>query len=548
METSDIQDASARIQIKGRSARWHDMPALLRDKARVHGPRILTVIDGRPLAYNELDRLSDLVAGHLHALGVREGACVASLMFNCVEQVLGWFGTNKLGAVWAPLNASLTGDDLIYTLRDTGAKVLIVDAENAGKVASLPAEMLSGLTVFVGPPAQPAAPIRSFQDLLKPTTPPPRPELRPGSPALILYSGGTTGMPKGVVMPHFAFICAGYRYGEVLQTTPEDCHYTTLPMFHGSGTQFGIIGPMLNDMTSVMDRRFSVSSYWERVRQAGATIVDPIGTMMTVLTQAPESPNDRNHKVRISTGVNGQVPEWVPARFIERFGIQVVDIYGSTESGGAMLVSNQLGSQVEGAVGHPNGWSQIAILDANDNPVPPGVVGEIGMRPTVPFSFMLGYHNNPAKSVEAWRNLWLHTGDLGRVDEAGNLFFVGRQVHWLRRRGENISAYEIEDIVSRHPGVEECIAVGVPAELGEEDVKIFVIARDPTLSHSEIIDWCMSKMAAFKVPRYVAFVDDFPRSATKREVERNKVKAMQIPDAWDREVHMGRLSTQSRGN
>jgi crotonobetaine/carnitine-CoA ligase len=544
MNTEDISG----IILKGERAKWHDMPSLLRDKAMEHGSKIFTTIEGEAVSYQQLEEQSSKVADNLYRFGVREGSCVASLMFNCVEQVLGWFGTNKIAGIWAPLNASLAGDDLSYTLKDTGAQILIVDQENAEKLHALPVRLRESLTVFVCGWQGNESGIRSFNELLAPATKSPRPVLGPGTPAIILYSGGTTGMPKGVVMPQFAFICAGYRYGEVLRTLPSDCHYTTLPMFHASGVQLGIIGPMLNDMTSVMDKRFSVSNYWASVRNANATIIDPIGTMMTVLAQAPADANDRDHRVRISTGVNGQVPAWVAQKFSERFGIDVVDIYGSTESGGAMLVSNQLGSQVAGAVGHPNGWSEIAILDANDCEVPVGVLGEIAMRPTVPYSFMLGYHNNEAKTVEAWRNLWLHTGDLGMLDEGGNLFFVGRQAHWLRRRGENISAYEIENIVSKHPEVKECIVVGVPSELGEEDVKIWVIPNSVNLAPHEVIEHCLDKMAAFKIPRYVEFVEEFPRSAAKREVERNKVKAWSNANAWDRDQHFGRISAQAKSN
>ena len=533
------------ILVKGRPARWHDAPAMLRDKALQHGGKIFTVIDGQPLSYTAFDAQADAVADNLCAMGVKPGDRIASLMFNCVEQVLGWFGANRAGAIWAPLNASLFGDDLVHTLADTGARVLIVDAENADKLAALPPQQRDALRIYVagGTPGQEQLP---FEQLLAPAERAQRPVIAPGMPAMILYSGGSTGLPKGIVLPHFALVCVGYRYGEVLGVSAQDRHFTTLPMFHASGTQFGILGPLLNDMTSAIDRRFSVSSYWERVRSTGATIIDPIGTMMTVLTQAPPDARDRDHAVRVSTGVNGQVPPAVPAAFTERFGVDIVDIYGNSESGGAMLTSNQVDAQVAGSVGHPNGWSQIAILDDNDCEVPAGTMGRIAMRPTIPYSFMLGYHNNAARTVEAWRNFWLQTGDLGRVDEKGYLFFAGREAHWLRRRGENISANEVESILSQHPAVQECIVVGVPSELGEEDVKACIVARGAPPPPEALVRWCEERMAAFKVPRYIAFVDDFPRSAAKREVERNKVRAWSNDGAWDREREMGRLSGQGR--
>ena len=541
--------SSPSIVVKGQPAPWHDVPALLRDKARQHGGRMFCEIDGRQLAYDELDALCDRVGAHLAALGVEPGDRVGSLMFNCAEQVFGWIGCNRIGAIWAPFNAGLTGDDLAYTLRDSGARVLFVDSENAPKIAALPAELRAGLRVFVASPhwQEPSTEslrgFNSFDQLLAdPALPLPTVPRGPGTPAMILYSGGTTGLPKGVVLPHFAFVCVGFRYGEVLGVSAADHHYTTLPLFHASGIQLGIIGPLLNDMTVTMDRRFSASGYWQRVRECRATVIDPIGTMMTTLVQQPAGAADRDHRVRVCTGVNGQIPAAVPAEFARRFGVRIVDIYGLTECGAAMAVSNI--AQVPGSVGHPNGWSEIAILDENDNRLPAGEVGKIVLRPTVPFSFMLGYHNNPAKTAEIWRNLWVHTGDLGRLDAGGNLFFVGREAHWIRRRGENISAHEIESILSAHPAVRECIVIGVPSPLGEEDVKAWIIAAAPRPDEGELADWCTARMAAFKVPRYFEFTDSFPRSTTKQEVERPKLKQRGNQHAWDRELHRGRLSAQ----
>ena len=296
-------------------------------------------------------------------------------------------------------------------------------------------------------------------------------------------------------------------------------------------------------MTATIDRRFSASGYWQRVRECGATVIDPIGTMMTALVQQPAAAGDRGHRVRVTTGVNGQIPPTVPVEFTRRFGVTIVDIYGNTECGAAMATSNI--AQVPGSVGHPNGWSEIAILDEHDNLLPADQIGKIALRPTVPFSFMLGYHKNPAKTAETWRNLWVHTGDLGRIDAGGNLYFVGREAHWIRRRGENISAHEIESIISQHPGVRECIVIGVPSPLGEEDVKAWLIPSDERPTEEQLARWCIGRMAPFKVPRYFEFTESFPRSATKQEVERPKLKLRGNEGAWDRDVHLGRLSGQA---
>ena len=535
---NDARTASP-ILIRGRPAPWNSVPELVRGKAAAHGDRIFAEIDGRTLTYRELDDLSDRIAANLSRVGLAPGECVASLMFNCAEQVLAWIGVNKAGGVWAPLNASLIGDDLARTLRDTAARRFIVDAENLPKLAALPAELVAGLRLYVAGEVPSAGAGTAFSDLLEATSPVPAHPCEPGDPAMILYTGGTTGLPKGVVLPHFAIVSAGYRYGESLSATGADRHYTSLPLFHASGVQLGIVGPLLNDMTVVMDRRFSASGYWRRVIEVGATIIDPISTMMSVLVAQPEGPLDRAHRVRITTGVNGQVPPSVPAEFTRRFGIPIVDIYGQSETGGAMATANRLDSACPGSVGKPHGWSEIAIVDDNDCKLPAGTQGRIVLRPTTPFTFMLGYHNNPEATRQAWRNLWFQSGDIGHVDAEGNLFFAGRQAHWLRRRGENVSAYEVEAVLTLHPEVLEAIVTGVPSELGEEDIKAWVVPSGARPAEADLIRWCEARLGAFKVPRYIAFVDDFPRSATKREVERAKVKAWLAGEHWDRERQPG---------
>ncbi len=529
------------ILIRGKPAPWNSVPELVRGKARQHGDRIFATIDGHDVSYTALDAAADRVAGHLRRIGIGPGECVASLLGNCAEQVFGWIGTNRAGAIWAPMNASLTGDDLVHTLRNSGASLLVTDQEGASRVAQLPAAIRSAVRLcLVG--TQHGGEHIAFASLLEPADGPDGIRNRPGDPAMILYTGGTTGLPKGVVLPHFAIVSAGYRYGETLSATSADRHYTSLPLFHASGVQLGIVGPLLNDMTVVMDRRFSASGYWQRVREVGATIIDPISTMMSVLVQQPPSSLDRRHRVRITTGVNAQIPPAVPEDFTRRFGIPIVDIYGQSETGGAMATSNRPGSQMPGSVGRPHGWSHVAILDDNDCELPPGVQGIIALRPTIPFTFMLGYQNDPEATRKAWRNLWFHSGDLGHLDEHGNLFFTGRQSHWLRRRGENISAYEIEAVLTRHAAVREAIVTGFPSELGEDDVKAWIVPEGERPSEIDLIRWCLASLAAFKVPRYIAFVDDFPRSATKREVERTKVKAWAPDGHWDREAVLGRLT------
>lgn len=536
------------MRMNGRDIPWTDIGALISDKARRHGDRFFAEVDGTPITHAELDRRSKAVAAALKALGIAKGDRVASFMFNCVEQLVTMFATTRSGVVYTPINAGLVGDDLIHTIVDSGTKVLILDELNQPKLDNLPAELRARLTVFLVGSADRADGVRPFADLeaADPSMEPP--ELGPSDPALILYTGGTTGRPKGVVLPHFSFVLAGIRYGETFAARPGEVHFTTLPLFHAAAIQFAVFGPLVNDMTTFVDARFSPSTYWTRVREVKANVIDPIGSMLTLIEKQPADPLDRTHHARAMAGVTGAVPADVPARFVERFGVPMVSIYGLTEAGGAMITAARVDDPTPGtggSNGKSHGWAEIMIADQHDMPLPAGQVGRILLRPTFPNMFMSHYHGDPAKTVASFGNFWLHTGDIGHVDASGNLYFAGRESHWIRRRGENISAYEIEEILARMPGVAEAVVIPVQSELGEDDIKAFIIAApDTTLAPEAVVGWCVERMAAFKIPRYIEFVDDYPRSVTKREIERGVLRKMPNDAAWDREAAMGRLSSQ----
>lgn len=529
--------------IHGKPAEWHTIGALVAARAAANGDAFAFEIVGRRLSYAELHGLTDRVAANLHALGIGKGDRVCSFMFNCAEQVLLWLGACKIGAVFTPFNAALVGADLAYTLTDAGGAVLAVDQENRPKLDALDPALRDGVTLFLTDgPADGA--YRDFAELLAGDAPPPDVRVGPEDPAVIMYTGGTTGLPKGVVLPHFAWICAGYRYVECFETRPGDHHYSMLPLFHVGAMQLGILGPLVADIPATVDKWFSAKTYWQRCRETGATIIDPIGSMLMFLLERPQSPDDRDHKVRISLGAWAQMHH-LRDRFQDRFGIPMVNVYSMSEGGGVLLIANRLPVTKPDSNGRGWGWAEVGIVDEDDNLLPPGAVGEIVLRPLVPYSFMLGYHNNPRRTVECWRNLWYHTGDLGEMDADGDLYFIGRQAHWLRKGGENVSAYEVENILVDYPGIREVTVVGVPAESGEDEVKAFIVEEEgKTLDPAAMIAWCDERMAAFKVPRYIEIVDAFPRSATKQDVERHKLKAMPNDKAWDAEATLGRRSAR----
>jgi carnitine-CoA ligase len=529
-----------RFNVNCREVPWSTLPELVKALARKHGDAHATEIDGRSLTYREIDEFSDRVAASFAVVGIAKGDHIVGMMFNCTEAVISWLAAAKLGAVWIPLNVGLVGQDLAYALTDAMPKLLVADPDNALKLANgATGALLPRHCYLTGDEARWG--FKPFNALLAGNERPPDVELGAGDPALVIYTGGTTGLPKGVVLPHFACICGGLRTVETLEIKPGDHYLSIGQLFHVGGLFGAFLGPLIGAASSTIERKFSLSNYWRRVRETKATLIDPLGAALTLLCRAPQSPDDRNHHVRASLGITAGTADHIPGEFTTRFGIKLINLYSLSECGGTMIVRNTIESSKPNSNGKSWGWAEVAIQDDVGRALPPNTLGEIVLRPNYPFIFMLGYLNNPEKTLQTFSNLWLHTGDLGYLDEDGYLYFRGRQAHWLRRWGENISAYEVETIIVSHPDVSEVTIVGVPSELGDEEVKAFIVPRPGAeFDFVQFSYWCAKNMAAFKIPRFIEIVERFPRSVVKGEIERHKLRALPNENAWDRETVLGR--------
>ena len=430
------------IRIKDQTPPFATLPELLRMRARTHGDVALTIC-GERLTFQELDRRSDDLARGLALRGIGRGDRVATLMANRSEQALIWFATSKLGAIVAPLNFSLGPSDLTHTIKDVSPALVVADERGLSAIDGLdPAVRESVSLAKVDAVAHPHA--FPFEELYRSAEALPAHQPAPGDVCCILFTGGTTGLPKGVLLSHFYYIVSGYRWAEAFKVTSEDHHYSVLQFYHIGVQSNAIISPLVNGYPSTIDRWFSVSNYWQRVREVGATIIDPMGTMFTLLFQQPPSAMDKQHKVRAAWGASAMLPPGVASGFAERFGIHLVPVFGGTEIGGSAVVHTPIGApHHEGTYGRANGWCEIRVVDENDCALPPGSVGQIVARPTIPFSMMNGYHNNPARTIECWRNLWFHTGDLGlarsgRVSELrrpASALAASARGEYLRLRG-----------------------------------------------------------------------------------------------------------------
>jgi crotonobetaine/carnitine-CoA ligase len=525
-----------KIEIMGKTPHATTLRDLITLRA-AYGEKPYLICRDEILTYAEADRRSNQVANQLLSKGVGKGDVVATFMYNAVEQALIWFACAKIGAIYAALNVSLAKDDLAYSLNDTRAKMLVVDEELADIFSAAECQLELDLDVLVHGDAAIIPGSRSLTELLNGDAELPEAEVYPTDPVCIVYTGGSTSMPKGVLVSHLYYIGAAIRYQEISEATDQDIHFANSHFFHIGGQQFAITGPLYCGMTGVMEKWFSASRYWSIIRKHGVTVIDPLGTMMSVLLLVEASAQDREHKVRVGVGIAaGQVRKDLRDEFETRFGIPMLEVYAMTEMG-VLLCSERLHDRRNGSCGRPHGWADVMVADSEDNPLPSNTTGHILLRPTVPNTYMIGYINKPAETLAAWRNLWYHSGDLGYLDDDGYVYFVGREAHWIRRRGENVSAFEVEKSIASHPGIQDCAAIGVPSELGEEDIKAYVqlVEGGDPIPPDQIIAWCRERIAFFKVPRYVEFVTEFPRTVTKNEIARHELRERGIGDVWDSE-------------
>ncbi|MEM4413114.1 MAG: ATP-dependent acyl-CoA ligase [Candidatus Caldarchaeum sp.] len=505
-----------------------DLAALLGRKRVKNRDRTAVLTEGRRVSYEELDEKSSQVAGGLKGLGVSKNDKIVLYMPNSLEFLYLWFGAMKLGAVCVPLNISLKGPLLKYQVNDSDAKIAVVSKQLLPQYLEVK-DQLENVSVHVAD--EDVDGFLHLNHLLESDKHLPQPEkVSPGHPATIMYTSGTTGPPKGVVLPHYAYINTALMNSSIAEAREGDVFYSTVPFFHTSGQLQVILPALVNDLTAAFDPWFHASQFWKNAATYGATVVFLISSMVNILLKQPETPYDRGHSVRVAM-TGGATRETWPV-FERRFGVRVLEGYGMTETCAIAIFSRGQDVRV-GSVGKPLPYFEMMVVDEDDNELPAGKVGELVIRPRRPFVMMLEYYKKPDETVKAWRNLWFHTGDLFRRDEDGYFYVVGRIKESIRRKGENISPYEIESVVNEHPAVLESAAVGVPSEVGDEDVKVYVkLKPGASIDHVEFLRWCDKALPYFMVPRYVEVVDELPKTPTQR-IQRYLLKERGVGQAFD---------------
>lgn len=513
----------------------------IRQKAETNGDRELISVSGRTLSYAELDRQTDRVAAGLASLGLDVGDSACLMMRNSVPNIIAWLGMCKAGIVEVPLNVALKGFSFSYQISQSDSKAILVDEEFLPRLAQIAGELPNLRHVLVnrsGGGAQIEADLPKgieVSDLssLDGDGPISAPKLSPGTPSTILYTSGTTGPSKGVVVTHNYNLELSRNVAELMRYEPDDVLYTVFPLYHANAKYATFMAAMHADARVVMDDRFTASGFWDICRERRVSAFNYMGALLLMLWKQPPREEDREHGVRKAFGAPCPPDLWEP--FEARFGVRLVDVYGSTEVGLATV--NTLDDRNIGTAGRAGPGYQVTILDEEDNEVEPGVPGQIAIRAGRPHEMISEYYKMPEATVAAFKNFWFHTGDRGSMDGDGYLTFIDRMKDAIRRRGENISSWEVEQVVNKHEAVLESAAYGVDSEFDkDEEVAVAVVLRDGrTLEAAELLDYCQNHMAHFSVPRFVRIMEELPKTPSQR-VQKYKLREEGIaPGIWDRE-------------
>jgi carnitine-CoA ligase len=526
---------------------WPDqvLPEVLRSRARDSADRVfLQMVDGPGVSYAETYARACAVGNGLVTSGVEHGECVVIMADNTVDSITTWLGIQLAGAVEVAINPAYRAQSLVHALQNSEARTMFVEEVHLPRLAEVRDSLTHLRTVVVyGPsspegwPALPGIDVVAFADVLGDEGSAPDRRVEPHHIASVVYTSGTTGPSKGVMMPH-AQVALFARLGiEGAAMTADDVHYCFIPLFHVAGKFMAILGSMITGGKVVIDARFSAETWLARVRQYGATLSHVHGPLVEMIYKQPERPDDADNPVtRI---VASPFPAKIAVDFERRFGLRGVETWGMTEV--TVPVWQPLDEPLRvGCCGRVRDehFELRVVHPDTDVEVETGHTGELVVRPRAPWTIMAGYLRNPEATLQAWRNLWFHSGDLGYVDEDGYVYFVDRAKERIRRRAENISSYDIEAAALTHPLVTECAAVGVPSEFeGDDDIQLYVILAPGTdLAPEELLAHLAGQLPHFMVPRYLTFVSELARTPTGKAQKAALRTAGVAGAAWDRKA------------
>lgn len=524
------------------------LPVVLKKQAKKLGKKpFLQFGYKKPISFFGTNQLANKIANGLIKLGIEKGEKVAVYMPNSDDYVITWFGILKMGAVMVPINTAYKMDFLQYIIDSSDSKVLFIAEEYLERMHPIAKRIPQLKHVIVwtrtgsekyekhGFDFKKMISYTKFVKAQKSSEP--KVEITFMDHARLMYTSGTTGRSKGVVRPCAADYSSAYNYCQIMDVGPDDVCFTCLPLFHSNAMVMSVYPALIKGAKSVVEEKYSASHFWNWIKDHGVTKFNIVGTMSYFMWNTPPVPEEKQHKAKLVLG--SPAPHDIIKEFMKRFNIKFMEGYGLTEIGQCTWMRPGEPFRV-GSCGKEAPGYEIIIADPEtDEELPRGQVGEIIVRPRTP-NIMLHYYNKMyEKSVQDFRNFWFHTGDAGRMDKDDYIYFVDRVKDYIRRRGENISSFELEKIISSYPDIKESAAVAVKEERGkyaEDEVMIVIVAeKGKKVDPIKLMKFLEPRMPYFMIPRFVRFEKSLPKTETQR-VQKNKLREKGVTkDTWDRE-------------
>lgn len=532
MNIVDLQNERNRIPFR-----------LLRLHADAVGDTPFLLSDDRIHSYGEANAMVNAYAHGLRRMGLQSGDRLMLYMHSCVEFVLLSLAANKLGALWVPINTDYRGEWLVETINASRGSVLVTDMELLEKLQPVDRELDYRRLLLRGPAdavgrefAQRG--IVTLEELAdNPAAEPETKHIGYGDAAAVLWTSGTTGKPKGVIQSHNVWIRAAVNNDRLYGTREGDIAYNCLPLYNSAAWVANIYRALSTGIPCALDKHFSVSKFWDRIRFYGATQTTTLGAMHMFLWNEPRKADDADNPLRVASMV--PMPQKLIAPFCERFGMEaivqgfgqseVMPILSKVETPETQLKPNALGKLFDDM--------EVKLLRDDGQEAAPGEPGEFSIRPLAPHIIFSGYFDAPQTTKEAFRGEWYGTGDIGMKDAEGNYFFVDRKKDYIRYKGRNISSLQVESIAASHPAVQAAAVYGLPSDTleSEHEIKLDVILKSgERVRPEELAKFINERAPYFCVPRYIEFVDELPYTPTQK-LEKYKLRAKGLSSrTWDR--------------
>lgn len=497
---------------------------------------------GEMHTYSETLQAALQLANGLVALGVKPGDTVVSILDNNFDAVICWFGINFAGAISVPVNTAYKGEFLRHQIADATAAVVIAESDYADRVLLVADRLQLVKTLLYRGDAPSSAPtdwnVATLDSIKCDGENASLPEAKPGDLAMLIYTSGTTGPSKGCMINHGYACNIGRQSIRGTVRTPDDIYWTALPLFHFNATATGVLATAMLGGRCVIYPRFSLSKFWADIRRSGANIASLLGSMHPLIAEAPDNEDSTACFGQLKTVGAAPFPKELQDKWRARFGTEVMGAagYGLTEA--AMVVYGPLTERLDPNSSGPMADEfDVVIVDDDENPVPVDTPGEVLIRPRQPFVMFEGYWNRPTDTLKVMRNQWFHSGDIGKFGTNGEFYFLDRKKDYLRRRGENISSFEMESSFQNHPDIMDVAVHAVLSDIGEDDVKVTcVLKENAALTEHELCTWSLDHVPYFAVPRYIEFRADLPRNPTGKILKFQLRDEGKTPATWDREA------------